>query len=213
MEELPVQSAGSSSYPSSCSVRRVAKLRPIAAAGLVLGCLVLGSINGKIDLSNVAGRAITAIITMPNPIAMRTHKPESVVASASVLPEHVVQILEPYFHSYDLRAIRVHEGIPRYVLGKPRGYASKTRIYLEPGTYDFGTASGIALIGHEALHCRQYSQFGTLRFRWKYLGEYLSMRWRRQGHEEAYWNISFEREAVALQRRIFEDLRSAGYKP
>ncbi len=131
--------------------------------------------------------------------------------NGSPLPGPVVDALKPYFEDFDLTQIRIHSGIPGYVVGEPAAYTSKNDIYFAKGFYDPNTARGIALIGHEALHSQQYRDLGTFGFRSRYLGQYLGGRLQGLGHEEAYSNISFERDAFALQRRIYFDLIEAGY--
>ena len=51
------------------------------------------------------------------------------------------------------------------------------------------------LVSHELVHVRQWQQLGTIRFLRQYLRDYL--RGRRQGlnHNQAYLEISLEREA------------------
>lgn len=127
------------------------------------------------------------------------------------MPGPVVDALKPYFEGFDLTRVRLHNGIPGYVVGEPDAYTSKNNIYFAERAYDPNTASGIALIGHEALHSRQYQELGTFRFRARYLSEYSAGRLGGLGHEEAYSNISLERDAFALQRRIEFDLIRAGY--
>lgn len=68
--------------------------------------------------------------------------------------------LKPYFEGFDLSQIRVHNGIPGYVVGEPAAYTSKNDIYFAEGFYDPNTARGISLIGHDALHSRQYQELG-----------------------------------------------------
>lgn len=97
------------------------------------------------------------------------------------------------------------------MVGEPDAYTSKNNIYFAEGAYDPNTASGLSLIGHEALHSRQYQELGTFRFRARYLSEYTGGRLRGLSHGEAYRNISLERDAFALQRRIRFDLIQAGY--
>jgi hypothetical protein len=131
--------------------------------------------------------------------------------NGSPLPGPAVDALKPYFEGFDLTQIRVHNGIPGYVVGEPAAYTSKNDIYFAEGFYDPNTARGISLIGHEALHSRQYQELGTFRFRARYLGEYAGGRLSGLSHEKAYGNISLEREAFTLQRRIRFDLIQAGY--
>jgi len=147
-------------------------------------------------------------------IASQSGQPERLPTTfdnGSPLPGPVMDALEPYFEGFDLTQIRIHSGIPWYVVGEPAAYTSKNDIYFAEGFYDPNTARGISLIGHEALHSRQYQELGTFRFRGRYLSEYSGARLRGLGHDEAYRNISLEREAFTLQRRIYFHLIKAGY--
>ncbi len=138
---------------------------------------------------------------------------DSPETEGSPLPGKVIDALDPYFKNYDLRNIRVREGIPWYVPGDPRAYTSKNVIFFAPGAYDTTTARGIALIGHEVLHAQQYQEFGTFQFRASYMGEYMGGRLSGLSHQDAYRNISFERDAFALQDRTRGDLQRQGYPP
>ena len=80
------------------------------------------------------------------------------------LPEEVVALLTPFFPELDLSRIRVCEGIPRYVVGDPVGYADRYRIYFAPGVYRVDTIEGLALIAHEVAHCLQYQRHGAVAF-------------------------------------------------
>ncbi|MCC7257342.1 MAG: DUF4157 domain-containing protein [Gammaproteobacteria bacterium] len=124
----------------------------------------------------------------------------------SGLPRAVIAALQPYFHDFELGALRVRHRIPRYVVGRPAGYASGNDICFPAGCFDPHTADGLALIAHEAWHSRQYRQLGTWRFRIRYVGEYLAGRLRGRGHDAAYRGISLEREAQALEERVRRDL-------
>lgn len=129
------------------------------------------------------------------------------------LPDHVIEELEPYFaefEDFDLRDIRVREGLPRHVRGA-LAYTSGNTVYFAPGAYDPYSAAGIALIGHEALHVQQFQEMGRLGFYARYGREYLGGRLRGMSHSEAYLNISLERNAFSLQARIRQDLIDRGW--
>src|ERR1044071_6205177 len=93
------------------------------------------------------------------------------------LPPEAVQVLQPFFPGYDVRRVRVREGIPRYVIGDPLGYADRDNVYLQKGAYQPETIAGLALLAHEIAHCQQYDRYGTWNFRARYLGEYFKYRW------------------------------------
>lgn len=62
-------------------------------------------------------------------------------------------------------------------------------------------ADDLALLGHELVHVDQWRQHGTVRFLWRYLGDYLRLRRQGHDHHEAYRNIPFEAEAYAAGDR------------
>ena len=56
-----------------------------------------------------------------------------------------------------------------------------------------------ALLRHELVHVRQMRALGVIRFGWLYLGEYVRNRLAGMRPDDAYRNISFEREAFAAE--------------
>lgn len=115
-------------------------------------------------------------------------------------------MIAPYFPGLDLNSVRVHEGIPWYVTMDADAYTDRHHIYFAPGKYDPGTPEGIALIGHEVMHCWQYFRHGKWRFRAAYGGC-----WARKLVEHRSWNYAyflnpFEVEARAMEQRIYADL-------
>lgn len=56
------------------------------------------------------------------------------------------------------------------------------------------------LLRHEAVHVRQYREFGTARFLFRYIRAYLHWRGRGYSHGGAYRRIPFEAEAVWTAR-------------
>ncbi len=123
------------------------------------------------------------------------------------LPEEVVQLLAPFFSGFDLSRVRVYEGIPRYVIGDPVGYADRNNVYLAPGAYRVDTIEGLTLIAHEVAHCRQYHQHGTWRFRARYLAAYFKNRLRGMNHLKAYRHIPFEIEAREIEAEVHRVLK------
>jgi len=123
------------------------------------------------------------------------------------LPQGVRQLLAPFFPGFDLGRIRVYEGLPWYVLGKPVGYADRNNIYLADGEYSIDTIEGLSLIAHEITHCRQYNDHGTWRFRALYLKAYFRNRWSGMSRKEAYLKIPFEIEARRIEARVGSALR------
>jgi hypothetical protein len=110
-----------------------------------------------------------------------------------------------YFPGLDLESVRLHQGVPRYVHGRPAGYVNRHRIYLASLARDEADPEWLALLAHELVHVRQYAELGPWGFRWAYLREYLAGRLQKLGHEGAYRNISFERAARELEERVRRD--------
>ena len=54
------------------------------------------------------------------------------------------------------------------------------------------------LFMHELVHLKQMHEQGAIRFYLQYLYEYLMGLWKYRSHEQAYMNISFEKEAYKL---------------
>lgn len=127
------------------------------------------------------------------------------------LPLEVQQLLAPFFPDFDLRRVRIHEGIPRYVTIasaiEPIGYTDRNRIYLTPGSYRVDSIEGLALLAHEITHCRQYKQHGTWRFRAKYLTAYFKNRRRGMSAQTAYLSIPYEIEAREIEAKVHAALR------
>ena len=73
------------------------------------------------------------------------------------------------------------------------------RVYLAAGTAESGVE---ALLRHELVHVRQMARLGLVRFYWRYLAEYISLRRRGLSSAEAYRSISFEAEAFAAEKTL-----------
>jgi hypothetical protein len=123
------------------------------------------------------------------------------------LPEEVVRLLAPFFPGFDLSRVRIHEGIPRYVIGHPVGYADRDNIYLAPGSYRVDTIEGLVLIAHEVAHCLQYQRHGVWRFRARYLAAYFRNRLRGMDHLKAYRRVPFEVEARQVEAEVYRALQ------
>jgi len=57
-----------------------------------------------------------------------------------------------------------------------------------------------ALMDHELVHVRQYTELGRLRFLARYIGSYLKLRMAGHGHMAAYRRIPLEIEASWFSR-------------
>ncbi len=127
-------------------------------------------------------------------------------SNARPLPEHIRQILAPYFPEYNLAEIQIFDGIPFYVTMDAVAFTDGNKLYFKPGCFDPNSIEGIALIGHEITHSVQFQQLGKWKFRVSYLGK-----WGRQfkisrSLNLAYYNNEFEVEAREVEQRIFDDL-------
>ncbi len=56
------------------------------------------------------------------------------------------------------------------------------------------------LLRHELVHVGQIARLGFVRFYWRYLREYITLRRRGFSSAEAYQRISFEVEAFAAEK-------------
>jgi len=123
------------------------------------------------------------------------------------LPKEVVRLLASFFPGFDLSRIRIHEGIPRYVIGDPVGYADRNNIYFAPGAYRIDTIEGLTLIAHEVAHCLQYHRHGVWRFRARYVAAYFKNRLRGMDHLKAYRGVPFEIEAREIEAEVYRALK------
>jgi len=55
------------------------------------------------------------------------------------------------------------------------------------------------LINHERIHLDQIKRDGVFKFYFKYLADYMALRFSGKEHFEAYMNIPYEKEAYANQ--------------
>jgi Domain of unknown function (DUF4157) len=58
------------------------------------------------------------------------------------------------------------------------------------------------ILAHELVHVRQLERVGLLRFYWRYLREYVANRRAGMPPPEAYRRISFEQEALIIERSV-----------
>ena len=130
-------------------------------------------------------------------------------AQGSPLDPAIRASLKAYFPDFDLGAVRLHAGLPRHVPRTAGGYASRDDIYLAAGWRPRPDAESLALLAHELVHVRQYRERGAWRFRLAYVRQYLAGRLRGLGHDAAYRDISFERDARAVEARVRADLAGA----
>lgn len=75
-------------------------------------------------------------------------------------------------------------------------------VFVHPDLLETGDRGLGRLLVHELVHVRQWSDYGTIRFLHRYLGEYLAGRRRGVGHRMAYWSNPFEAEARAVTERL-----------
>ena len=132
--------------------------------------------------------------------------PTDVDPKEFLLEPAVQSRLALYFPGLDLTKVVVHIGIPWYMrlvsAIDARAYTSGHRINYAPGQYDSVSAGGLASIGHELVHVRQYQEYGLWGFRWRYVWAYLRGRIRRLGRERAYRENPYEEVAYAMEERL-----------
>lgn len=127
-------------------------------------------------------------------------------SKAQPLPDHVKEILAPYFPTFDLGQIRVFTGIPFYVTMDATAFTDGNNIFFKPGAFDPDSIEGIALIGHEVTHSVQFQMHGKWRFRGRYLSNWGQRLREHRSFAHAYFYNEFEFEARTMEQRIFDDL-------
>lgn len=131
-------------------------------------------------------------------------------------------LLAPYFKAVgefkglDLSDIVVHEGLPETGLAGliVKGAAVQADaitlmhdIYIKPGLY--GTnLDGIELVAHELTHVKQWYLHGQAGFAAEYLNQYRQNKKAGMDDDDAYRNISFEKEARDYAANIKEAIRN-----
>ncbi|MBF0523954.1 MAG: DUF4157 domain-containing protein, partial [Deltaproteobacteria bacterium] len=106
----------------------------------------------------------------------------------------------PYIDPVDLDNADIHDGtVPPYLPSDMKGITRGDDIYFRAGAYNPGTASGIALLGHELVHVGQY-RLGMTAFSylWSSIGGY--------SEENKY-----ENPAYALEKIIRYDLINSDF--
>ena len=61
------------------------------------------------------------------------------------------------------------------------------------------------ILAHELVHVRQIEHVGLIRFYWRYLREYVGNRRAGMPPHEAYRRISFEQEALIIERSVTDE--------
>jgi hypothetical protein len=79
-------------------------------------------------------------------------------------------------------------------------------IYFGPGKFS-DSLEGIELMTHELTHVKQYRLHGLIGFGAKYLAEYAANKRKGMNDFDAYFNISFEREARDYAKNIIDGIR------
>jgi uncharacterized protein DUF4157 len=111
----------------------------------------------------------------------------------------------------------------------PRALATRVRVqrvpFLAPGSNGmtigrivFLRSDGVydgsrAIIAHELVHVRQYSQLGVLRFLARYVADYARALARYRRHRAAYYAIPFEVQAYAEADEWLARRRAAAALP
>ncbi len=80
-------------------------------------------------------------------------------------------------------------------------------IFITPSRFEAVVAGeDPELLAHELIHVGQWRGQGPGAFLIRYVADYVRMRWRGLGHQDAYQHIGFEWEAYAGARHIVERL-------
>ena len=89
----------------------------------------------------------------------------------------------------------------------PWGISVTPEIFARLQDPDLASRHG-TLIVHELAHLDQYRRLGAARHMSRYLGDYLTGRWRGRSHWDAYLDIGLEVEARAVAARFTPDTNS-----
>lgn len=121
----------------------------------------------------------------------------------------LVDLLSEWVPRRDLLAVRMVRGGPLGLVPRIIGMSAVTfapLVIFRPGAYRPGSASGLALVAHEAAHITQVRQLGRPRFYTRYLLGQLRHGFRHDRHP-------LEVPCIELQRTVRAALRSRGYPP
>ncbi len=139
------------------------------------------------------------------------YPPSAILAAGGVSPEKARAVTGVA----DMDSVPVRPAPAWMRLLWRRGTAAMTLpwgIYVDPAR--LGDRELSLLILHELVHVRQWRRFGTGRFLWTYVSDYVSSRRRGLDHTGAYLGIRFEREArMAVAKHIVTDEMSDGGEP
>ena len=127
----------------------------------------------------------------------------------------VKKMLSKYFDKNLLNSIRIHtDGLPTIVglteyLSGPKGAVTwGNHVYFDEGQYDPFTSVGIAAIGHEAEHVRQFARLGKAQFAAIYADSYKNNVALGMSFTDAYIHDVLEEGPNALEEKIWSDLQS-----
>jgi RHS repeat-associated protein len=121
------------------------------------------------------------------------------------VPPCVRKLLSPYFPSLDFDSVNLHNMLP--LPGDVVGFTWDNDVFITPSQYDIHSALGIALIGHELTHAQDFQLLGKNAFAALYgLNFAINYHFNGNDFDKAYWDVSFERDARAMETKINNDL-------
>ncbi len=119
------------------------------------------------------------------------------------LTDETITTLQEFVPEVDLRRMRVVTWKPLCwlpVILRMSAITFAPFVIIKPGHYPTGTARGLALIAHEAVHIGQVREFGLWRFYAKYALGQFKCRFRHDKHEMEIPGILVQRNA----RKVLE---------
>lgn len=125
------------------------------------------------------------------------------------LSDCVKRLLSSWFSELDLSKVNAHKGLPGHVRRDATAYTEYYDIYFRDGI-DQNSIDGIALIGHELTHTRQFKRYDSWRhpggFPARYLAEAGRAWWK--GGDPAGRGNRFENEAYNMEASLKKQLQA-----
>jgi hypothetical protein len=127
--------------------------------------------------------------------------PEPEVDDGEPLTEAEKKYFKPLYPDTDLDKIKIRRRVPG-IFGDAAGATTGNTIYMDPSVYppDTKDAEQLKVLPEELAHAGQ--QRSNPGFYFKYAGEYAWDRLTGKSHDEAYNNISYEKEAKAKAEQV-----------
>ena len=121
------------------------------------------------------------------------------------VPPCVRKLLSPYFPKLDFDSVNLHNMVP--LPADVVGFTWDNDVFITPSQYDIHSALGIALIGHELTHVQDFQLLGKNGFAALYgINFGINYYFNGNNFDQAYRDVSFERDARAMEAKIHDDL-------